>query len=194
MEVEIKDFIGVFRGVFDQAFCKEMIKVFENASEAGLTQSRAKTEKGIPDVYKKDDQLFLPESLPLMGFGSLFPIIPRKLWEEVYSAYAEEYGILKNLADHRSYYIKVQKTKPSGGYHIWHCEADSREYAHRILAWIVYLNDVEEGGETEFLYQGKRVKAEAGTVVMWPSSFTHAHRGNPPISGDKYIATGWIEF
>ena len=62
------------------------------------------------------------------------------------------------------------------------------------MAFILYLNDVDEGGETEFLYQSRRVKAKAGTVVLWPAAYTHVHRGNPPLSGSKYILTGWLEF
>ena len=57
---------------------------------------------------------------------------------------------------------------------------------------MVYLNEVEEGGETEWLYQKKRVSPQKGMVVLWPGSFTHLHRGNPPMS-DKYIATGWFQ-
>ena len=64
----------------------------------------------------------------------------------------------------------------------------------RVLSWILYLNDVEEGGETEFLYQSMRFKPKAGTFILFPAHFTHTHRGNPPLSGVKYIATGWIEF
>ena len=37
----------------------------------------------------------------------------------------------------------------------------------------------------------KRVKAEAGRVIVFPTAFTHTHRGNPPIGQDKYIATSW---
>ena len=55
---------------------------------------------------------------------------------------------------------------------------------------MVYLNDVEEDGETEFLYQELKLKPKKGRVVIWPGSFTHLHRGNPPRS-TKYIATGW---
>ena len=36
----------------------------------------------------------------------------------------------------------------------------------RTMAWMVYLNDVEEGGETEFLYQQLKVKPKKGTVVI----------------------------
>ena len=58
----------------------------------------------------------------------------------------------------------------------------------------VYLNDVTEGGETEFLYQKCRFKPEKNTILIWPAQFTHVHRGNPPLSNDKYIITGWVEY
>jgi hypothetical protein len=77
---------------------------------------------------------------------------------------------------------------------MWHYESDNRETCHRLLAWMVYLNDVEEGGETEFLYQHKRIKPKQGTLVIWPASFTHTHRGNSPLSNVKYVVTGWTEF
>jgi hypothetical protein len=68
------------------------------------------------------------------------------------------------------------------------------DHRERLLAWSLYLNDVDEGGETEFLYQSMRIKPKMGTFVLWPAFFTHTHRGNPPLSGLKYIATGWVEF
>jgi hypothetical protein len=57
-----------------------------------------------------------------------------------------------------------------------------------------YLNDVQEGGETEFYYQNLKSKPKQGTMVIAPAGFTHTHRGNKPISGDKYIFTSWILF
>jgi hypothetical protein len=56
------------------------------------------------------------------------------------------------------------------------------------------LNTVEQGGETEWLYQGVRIPATQGTLVVWPAGYTHAHRGNPPLSGEKFLLTGWVEF
>ena len=61
----------------------------------------------------------------------------------------------------------------------------------RVLVNMMYLNDVDEGGETEFLYQSMRVQPKKGRVVIWPAGFTHTHRGNPPLAGEKYIATAW---
>jgi len=58
---------------------------------------------------------------------------------------------------------------------------------------MLYLNDDFEGGETEFIYQKDRIKPRKNRLVIWPATYTHVHRGNPPINGDKYIITGWVE-
>ena len=57
-----------------------------------------------------------------------------------------------------------------------------------------YLNDVEEGGETEFYYQDKKIKPKQGSMVIAPAYFTHTHRGCIPVSNDKYIVTSWVLF
>jgi hypothetical protein len=95
--------------------------------------------------------------------------------------------------------INVQKySKQVGGYYYWHSEIYPRDPAaetlHRVLLFMFYLNDVDEGGETEFLYQERNLKPTAGTMVIAPAGFTHTHRGNVPRSNDKYILTSWILF
>jgi hypothetical protein len=77
--------------------------------------------------------------------------------------------------------------------HNWHSENSNRHVQNRLLAYTLYLNDVDEGGETEFLYYHKRLKPKAGTLAIWPAGFAHTHRGNPPLSNEKYIITGWVE-
>ena len=57
---------------------------------------------------------------------------------------------------------------------------------------MMYLNDVEEGGETEFIFQKKRYPAVPGRLLIWPSQFTHRHRGNLVLRGTKYYCTGWF--
>lgn len=85
-----------------------------------------------------------------------------------------------------------------GGYPYWHCELYPRdagaETLHRHLLWTLYLNDGFEAGETEFLFQGRRVVPRAGSLLIAPTAFTHTHRGNRPSGGDKFIATSWILF
>lgn len=107
--------------------------------------------------------------------------------------YFDEYpGLRMFPVEMYSSHVKVQKTPPRGGFHRWHCEAGSGESNNRKIVWMIYLNDVEDGeGTTEFLEQGVILKPKKGSVVFFPSSWTHMHRGNPVYSGDKYIATGW---
>lgn len=93
--------------------------------------------------------------------------------------------------------VNLQKyLRGTGGYHHWHSEIypqnASCESLHRVLLWQFYLNDVEEGGETEFLYQQRSIAPKKGRLVIAPAGFTHTHKGHVPRSGDKYIATSWI--
>ncbi len=88
--------------------------------------------------------------------------------------------------------IILQKTEPGGGYHQWHDENCNWTFRNRMFAWMIYLNDIEHGGETEFLYQKTRFKPKRNVGFIWPGGFTHTHRGNPPLSETKYILTGWI--
>ena len=85
-----------------------------------------------------------------------------------------------------------------GGYPHWHSEIYPRDprcdTLHRVLFTIYYLNDVKRGGETEFYSQERRISPRRGTLVIAPAGFTHAHRGNVPISGNKYILSSWILF
>jgi hypothetical protein len=83
-----------------------------------------------------------------------------------------------------------------GGYPYWHSEQypklDQGEALHRAVLWTIYLNDGFTAGETEFLYQQRKIAPRAGSLLIAPAGFTHTHRGNRPEGGDKYIATSWI--
>jgi hypothetical protein len=85
-----------------------------------------------------------------------------------------------------------------GGYPHWHSEIYPRDPSadtlHRALLFTVYLNEVPEAGETEFYYQQRKIRPETGSLLIAPAGFTHTHRGNMPIGGDKFIATSWILF
>ena len=85
-----------------------------------------------------------------------------------------------------------------GGYPYWHCELfprdGSAETLHRHLLWTIYLNDGFDAGETEFLFQQRKIAPRTGDLLIAPTAFTHTHRGNKPQNGDKFIATSWILF
>ena len=59
---------------------------------------------------------------------------------------------------------------------------------------MTYLNDVNDGGETEFIHQGMQIHPEKGKTLIWPADWTHTHRGIPSPTETKYIVTGWFNF
>jgi len=188
------DGIAVFDGFFAKSLCKNIIDRFKSFEEIGFAEERQKKH----DISK----IKASDKVAHLGYGE-FLLQPEIrihsteflniFWECCYKPYQQIFFELENYAQHKIYHMKIQKTSPSQGYHVWHSEHGIREHSNRILVFSLYLNDVEEGGETEFLYQKRRVAAKEGRLALWPAAFTHLHRGNPPLSGDKYILTGWVE-
>ena len=72
-------------------------------------------------------------------------------------------------------------------------EQNNGNMSNRCLVWAIYLNDIENAGETEFLYQQLRIPPKENAAIIWPAAFTHTHRGNV-VHGEKskYIVTGWF--
>jgi hypothetical protein len=92
--------------------------------------------------------------------------------------------------------LSIQQYPPGGGFVVWHTERSGgmQHCVYRHLAFMTYLNDVEEGGETEFFYQNVKVKPRKGLTLFWPSDWTHTHRGVPAPRESKTIVTGWLKF
>ena len=88
--------------------------------------------------------------------------------------------------------FNIQHYKPGEGYLNWHSERSVHLTHQRALTFMTYLNDVEDGGGTEFKYQGLRHNARKGKTLIWPSDFTHTHRGQKSETQEKYITTGWF--
>jgi hypothetical protein len=192
----IKDFIGVYDGYIPDEACDQAIELFNKYQEFNKVFSRFSTEGATQD-FKNDKQLFCnPEVLTDQDFGvnklkTLMVNFDMALRHYYTETNVKKYTAEDILTDH----VKIQKTVPSQGYHIWHVEHNpGREMEKRILAYSIYLNTVEEGGETEFLHQSQRVKPVKGRIVIWPAGFPYVHRGNPPLSGEKYIVTSWINY
>ena len=88
--------------------------------------------------------------------------------------------------------FNMQRYTPGEGFYGWHCERAGLKHSNRVLVWMIYLNDVIDRGETQFLYQNHFENAEAGKLVIWPSDWTYTHRGVPSPTQTKYILTGWV--
>ena len=89
--------------------------------------------------------------------------------------------------------IQIQKYEPSEGYKAWHCERYGIAQQTRCFAFMTYLNDVLDGG-TEFMYQKLITPAKKGLTLIWPSDWTHTHRGQISLTHKKTIITGWLNY
>ena len=89
---------------------------------------------------------------------------------------------------------KIQHYPKNQGYFKWHFDAIGPGTWERQLAMVIYLNTVEEGGETTFQRQDAKVKPIAGDAVFFPTFWTHAHCGEVPVSEDKYIISSFVSF
>jgi hypothetical protein len=187
-------FIKKYEKAFSEDFCKRVIEYFDNMEKSGATYNRQQGE-GVSKLSKDDLACFPNEEKDLKLDSSLNLVseFNTTFWNK-YGEYEREFSMLSNFEPLKTYTFKIQKTEIGGGYHIWHCESGARAQSNRVAVWMLYLNDVEEGGETEFLYQHKRFKPTTGDLIIWPAGYTHTHRGNPPLSNTKYVVTGWIEF
>lgn len=189
--IDKKDYIWICDGYIVPASCDRAIQIFKEYENRDIPVSRQESENAAVTV-KKDDSICIPTYDVKNDLKDLYMNLTT-----LCKKYCDEYGFntLYGGPDHELQIQpgKIQKTKPGGGYHIWHVEKGS-DYssASRVLVFTIYLNDIEDGGETEFLYQHVRAKPVKGRVVIWPANFPYLHRGNPPLKEDKYIITGWI--
>ena len=90
--------------------------------------------------------------------------------------------------------FNLQSYRPHQSYHHWHCERSSNGQYARSLTFMTYLNDIPEdcGGGTSFKHHDITVTPERGKTIIWPSDFTHIHRGEVTKTHEKHIVTGWI--
>jgi len=189
------DFIEVYDDSAPQELCEELVHWFDACSDNNFTNHNMPFNNGSIQgkVFRSDESISIPNGS--VASFSASPELIKAVWE-VLTACFNEYIAKYDLGDMRliCYNFKVHKVKQGQGYHVWHHENDhSAQGDKRVLAWMTYLRVPEEGGETEFLNQSKRIEPVVGKTLIWPAYFTHLHRGNPPLKGEKYYVTGWFE-
>jgi len=181
----VSNFIGIYNELFPADFCERLIAE-HNRLQNISSHNPIGVQRGQDFSEQRRDLSFFFNLTSQDMCGEVNNYLNVAL-----SAYYDEHPAL-DFIPLSSYEIKVQETLPKGGFHVFHYEQAHATAHLRQLAWMVYLNDTEEGdGTTEFLEQGLRVQPKQGTVVIFPAGWTHTHRGNPVYKSTKYIATGW---
>ena len=203
--MNLSDLIYVKENVLDHEFCRDLIYKFNSDKRKfqGTTGSTGATGTAVSRL-----NLSLKKCLDLRITGL-------KEWNKEDKMLCKSFN--KNVVDYFQYTYKfsprgednntvfgdgirnfrdrgylMRSYEKSDGYFHWHNDFSlDKQYGFRMLTLIWYLNDVEEGGETEFV-DGTLVKPKTGQVLIFPTSWYMAHRGRMPISNKKYIITSWL--
>ena len=182
-----EDCIEVYKKYAPDKLCDKLVFILDKYSTSGKSSpftSLAET----PD--RQDFQLSL-DWVGHEGEDEQVNSVLNNALDEYIKKYVGLIGYFKLI----SFRIKLQKTLIGNGFHTWHCETGRGEETSRALVWTIFLNDIPDGeGELEFLHYGKRIQPRKGDVLIFPAFFMHTHRGNPPITTNKYIATGWWHY
>jgi len=178
--------------------CREVINQFEKSphkNPGSISDSEGRILNDASKIKKSTDISLHPEQLSDPIWGDLL----RTIVDTVYFGlrdYKIRYGqALYNLPDLEiCQLINIQRYLPNEGFYEYHAENISDNNKERVLVWMIYLNDVTDGGETEFLFQRIFERPTEGKLVIWPADWTHFHRGIPSPTQTKYIITGWLSF
>ena len=188
----MKDCILHEKGVLPKEMCEDIIHKFEfdwvGFQQVGSMAPDFRvdpTKEASTEIFWDLDQMDPPFDLGYLG--------------ECVSKYKEFFPILNDGVARWKICstIKIQRYYPEEGYFLTHCENDGNCNGFsekRMLVWMIYLNDVTDGGETEFPTQNIKFQPRAGDILIWPAYFTHPHHGITSRTQTKYILTGWYIF
>lgn len=183
-----KSFIGAWF-INDLDLCDQLIDHFENSTkkfEGVITGPNGPyVNKDVKDSIDLDLD---PASNVVKDYA--------KQLQLVLDEYVKLYPFAGETAPFVIERANIQKYNPNGGFFPWHTERDTASFpsVYRHLVFMTYLNDVNDAGETEFFHQKIKVKPRKGLTLIWPSDWTHYHRGVPSTTETKYIVTGWYIF
>ena len=90
--------------------------------------------------------------------------------------------------------LRLKKYEANVGDFLDHVDVGDYDTARRFLVFFIYLNDVEKGGETEFVRLDLQVVPECGKVLVFPATWEFIHRGNIPLNQDKYILGAYLHY
>jgi prolyl 4-hydroxylase len=188
-------FVRLYENAVPLELCRELIARYDqnpSIRRAGLTGIGY-----VPEIKRCNE---IPFSLHWSDLNDLFfealKIAVGRYADDVYT-FARIRNSPSPIID-SSYILQVYEptgkttVKDGGEGYDWHCDALAPETAGRILSVLAYLNDVEEGGHTDFEAWPISVKPRAGAVLFFPPFFDYAHCGRPPISSRKAIVTSFI--
>jgi len=177
----------------DESVCDGVIDYFNTQEELIRHEGRVgKTNKDDTDIdleYKESIDVPIPSQIIAPEVEAY-----RTALQEVLYRYHNKFAFSDTGDFGMTQPMQIQWYPPGGGYKVWHTERVSSDTwcVYRHLVFMTFLNDVQDGG-TEWFHQKKYVPAKKGYTVIWPSDWTHTHRGRV-TDKEKMIITGWFSF
>ena len=190
INTEQTNFIGCWN-LENNKLCSEIIEFFENNKKL---QKQGITAQGKNLKLKKTTDITInPNDLKNPKFKILEKYIDEL--HKCYMDYQKQWPFLKTMLKKIDIpAFNIQKYSRGDHFAHLHSERTSLSTLHRLFAWMTYLNDVEDGGKTNFSHYGISIKPQTGKTLIWPAEWTHAHTGEILNDGKKYIITGWMHF
>ena len=183
-------FIGSWN-IKNDNLCKEIIRFFDENEEL---QKKGTTALGTNYTNKKTTDISInPNELKNDKYKCFNSYI-----DELYKCFIDyqlQWPFLKKMVKNVDIgSFNVQKYSKGDHFSKIHTERSGLKSSNRLFAWMTYLDSVEDGGTTNFLHYGIKIKPEIGKTLIWPAEWTHAHSGEVLGSGEKHIITGWMNF
>jgi len=189
------NYIKVYDDVIDEVSCKMLIEKFEDSHEYFKT------------VHVDDDDNAISfEQITLVEHEEWKSVQDGML--EVFQDYIMHYKIdcnimAKQWPETYGYEAIRMKRYLANDYDRFdsHVDVMNHETSRRFLAFFIYVNDVEEGGETQFLNINKpgtyipyQIKPQRGRLLMFPPTWQYYHAGLKPVSGMKYLLHSYCHY
>ena len=183
-------FIGSWN-IRNDNLCKQIINFFE---ENKILHGKGATSLGVDQTKKKTTDIVInPNDLKNDKYKCFNSYI-----DELYKCFIDyqlQWPFLKSVVKNVDIgTFNVQKYSKGDHFSQIHTERSDLKSSNRLFAWMTYLDNVEDGGTTNFLHYSIKIKPEIGKTLIWPAEWTHAHSGEILNSGEKHIITGWMNF
>ena len=182
-KTKTSDFIYIQKDALPRSFCNNVIQKFELDDR----KRQGQVGSGVRLEIKRSCDLSITGKEDWVSYDEAFFKSLNNALKEYLKFIPQEFIEFKALGrfeDDTGY--QIQKTQP-GDYYIWHHDQTKT----RLVTFIWYLNDIKDGGYTEFI-DGTRIQPEAGKLIIFPATWDFLHRGVSPKTETKYICTGWV--
>lgn len=174
----LQDYIKVYDNVFSESECKNLIDAFDEGEQEFIDEQKC------PQFH----QVTLDESKSKQIVMSLFDHINR---------YVDSNNIHDYMFPEKYAYelVRIKRYRPEYDDQFTdHVDVNDHHTSRRFLSFIIYLNDVDEGGETYFVNLKKKIRPKCGRLVVFPPLWMFPHRGNPVVSNTKYILSTYLHY